>query len=571
MILLDQFQLYCSLFAFRLLPVISLVVFITQVNALNINFGPDSQPRSESQKFDFFGDSGLVSSIFTDNSPHISALQMTTDSFKGPMENRSGRAMYKETFKLWRKNRSIVSSFRTTFELMIKSAKNESSAEGMAFLLTNSPELPADSEGPWLGITNREANGSSSKTVAIEFDTHKSYDDDLDDNHVSVNVQGMVPLIQVPLSRHSVNLSSESNKFVEIRYNGTERRLTVYVEMIDGSRPMGNGDGEPVVCLRVDLSEFLDEDVSVGFSASTGHLVELNYVMSWTFVGDEEDTSKNRIILPILLSCTLLFTGGCGFGFYYVFRRRKRVREVRRRGGPSPELQMVLETSTRGCHGRILHRDVKASNVMLDSDYNARLGDFGLARTIQLGRTHHTTDVIAGTPGYMAPELGMTGRATVETDAYGFGVFVLEVACGRKPRSRHGVFHNDLLNWVWDLHEQHRVVDAADPRLRGEFEKEEMERALGSGLSCCHPDPKKRPSMRLILQILRGEAAPLLLPPDKPSFSWPLLDSDRRVGGPFGFENSVNEEQITEFSSAVVDTSIAESPISHTLVEYFTT
>ena len=87
-----------------------------------------------------------------------------------------------------------------------------------------------------------------------------------------------------------------------------------------------------------------------------------------------------------------------------------------------------------GCEKRVLHRDIKVSNVLLDSEFNARLGDFGLARTINPSdQTHHSTKAIAGTPGYMAPESLLVGRATVQTDVYAFGILVLEVVCGRKP------------------------------------------------------------------------------------------------------------------------------------------
>ncbi|KAK9124979.1 hypothetical protein Scep_013825 [Stephania cephalantha] len=83
-----------------------------------------------------------------------------------------------------------------------------------------------------------------------------------------------------------------------------------------------------------------------------------------------------------------------------------------------------------GCNMKVLHRDVKASNVMLDSI----MGDFGLARNIQdAGKTHHSTKDVAGTPGCMAPEYVLTEKASAKTDIYGFGVFLMEATCGRKP------------------------------------------------------------------------------------------------------------------------------------------
>ncbi|KAK8468237.1 hypothetical protein PHAVU_007G260400 [Phaseolus vulgaris] len=187
----------------------------------------------------------------------------------------------------------------------------------------------------------------------------------------------------------------------------------------------------------------------------------------------------------------------------------------------------ALDYLHNGCEKRVLHRDVKASNIMLDSDYNAKLGDFGLARTIEKrNETHHSTKEIAGTPGYMAPETFLTGRATVETDVYAFGVLVLEVVCGKRPGNVYAQddYKNSIVYWVWDLHGKGKVVRGVDGRLKKEeIKEEEVECVLVLGLACCHPNPHQRPSMRTVLQVLNGEAPPPEVAKERPVFMWPAM------------------------------------------------
>lgn len=189
----------------------------------------------------------------------------------------------------------------------------------------------------------------------------------------------------------------------------------------------------------------------------------------------------------------------------------------------------ALDYLHNGCDKRVLHRDIKPSNVMLDSDFNAKLGDFGLARTIHRSeKTHHSTREIAGTPGYIAPESFHTRRASVETDVYAFGVLMLEVVCGRrkpghKQQDLNSNYSNNVVEWVWELHgeEKESITDAVDLRLNGDFDKVQARCVLELGLACCHPNPYERPSMRTVLRVLIGEAAPPFVPVEKPAFTWP--------------------------------------------------
>lgn len=165
------------------------------------------------------------------------------------------------------------------------------------------------------------------------------------------------------------------------------------------------------------------------------------------------------------------------------------------------------------CGSPMIHRDVKPNNVMLDSELKPRLGDFGLARLLQDEAS--VTTKLAGTPGYMAPEVGFIGKATPESDVYSFGMVVLEVVCGK--RSKWYVEENSLVDYVWSLHGKGELLESVDEMLGGEFEAEQVKRALGVGLACLLPDAKSRPKIRKVVQIFMNPSEPLMeLPETRP-------------------------------------------------------
>lgn len=164
----------------------------------------------------------------------------------------------------------------------------------------------------------------------------------------------------------------------------------------------------------------------------------------------------------------------------------------------------------------VVHRDVKPSNVMLDSAFNAKLGDFGLARFVDHDLGSQTT-VLAGTMGYLAPECVTTGKASKESDVYSFGVVALEIACGRRPvEPKEKPERVRLVQWIWGLYGRRMILEAADERLNMEFEEQQMERLIIVGLWCAHPDYNLRPSIRQAIAVLNFESPLPDLPPQMP-------------------------------------------------------
>ncbi|KAJ8545524.1 hypothetical protein K7X08_018107 [Anisodus acutangulus] len=143
-----------------------------------------------------------------------------------------------------------------------------------------------------------------------------------------------------------------------------------------------------------------------------------------------------------------------------------------------------------GWEAKVLHRDIKASNVLLDMDMSARLGDFGLARMHDHGQGANTTRVV-GTVGYLAPEFVRTGRASTQTDVFGYGVLVLEVMCGRRPIEEEG--KPPLVDWLWELMRRGELINAFDSRLKTnnqDFNEEEALRVLQLGMICANLRPE---------------------------------------------------------------------------------
>ncbi|XP_042483775.1 L-type lectin-domain containing receptor kinase IV.2-like [Macadamia integrifolia] len=153
----------------------------------------------------------------------------------------------------------------------------------------------------------------------------------------------------------------------------------------------------------------------------------------------------------------------------------------------------------------VVHRDVKSSNVMLDKELNARLGDFGLAKLYDHGGDPKTTHVV-GTFSYLAPEYARTGKANPSVDVFAFGVFLLEVACGKRPIEAEASEECIVLvDWVISSWNRGAILETMDPKLEMNYEVQKMELVLKLGLLCSQSNPTARRCMRQVVRYLEGE------------------------------------------------------------------
>ncbi|PKI40210.1 hypothetical protein CRG98_039403 [Punica granatum] len=252
---------------------------------------------------------------------------------------------------------------------------------------------------------------------------------------------------------------------------------------------------------------------------------------------NSKGTKEFSTTVVLVIAAAVAFMMTCLMGCLLMQRKGRKAKDHIEEDPIDPKISGILDWSRRykitvgvargllylheDSRLRIIHRDLKASNILLDAEMNAKISDFGMARIFGADQIEASTNRIVGTYGYMSPEYIMFGHFSTKSDVFSFGVLVLEIITGKKNSGFHPQnFDEGLLGYVWKHWSEGIPLKLVDPALGNSYSANEVIRCIHIGLLCVQDDPDDRPTVDSVIRMLNSESTSLPLP-QRPSFFFP--------------------------------------------------
>ncbi|KAM3708999.1 hypothetical protein ACJW31_02G139800 [Castanea mollissima] len=477
-----------------------------------------------------------------------------------------GMATYAEKVPLWDSKSGDLANFKTHFSFTIDTQGHLNYGNGTSFFLAPVEfQIPPNSIGGFLGLYNTTFSDSpKNQIVHVEFDSYANTKWDPNITHVGINNNSIHSSVYTTWdpsfhSGHTADVwiiynASTKNLSVSWNYQTTSNpeetiSLSYQIDLRKVLLEWVTIDFLAATCLNIEqhilksweINSNLDISTSFGNEAKKQRLIVVLTVSGGVLIArgkkKERAALAKRFSYNDLVSATNSFLderklGQGGFGavykgyltqldmliaflLVYEFMPNGSL-ETHLFGERTPftwevryKISIGLTSALFYLHEEweqcVVHRDIKASNVMLDSSLNVKLDDFGLARLMDHELGPQTTGV-AGTFGYMDPEYIRIGEASKESNVYSFGSF--------DPAQKDSEM--GLLEWIWNLYAKGDLLSAVDEKLLTGFDEKQVECLLIIGLWCSHPNRNMRSSIRQAIQVLKFEATMPNLPTDIP-------------------------------------------------------
>ncbi|KAF9667113.1 hypothetical protein SADUNF_Sadunf16G0299200 [Salix dunnii] len=484
------------------------------------------------------------------------ALQITPDSVNRnfTLANRSGRVLLNRSFILWEDGGvggGKVASFNSSFLINIFRVNNSEPGEGFAFLIAPDIELPENSHGQYLGLTNSTTDSNPSNgVVAIELDTVKQ-EFDPDDNHMGLNIHSVISRNTVSLVNLGIEIAPVDvrNHMVWVHYDGNSKIMEAYMAEEGKAKP-----ATPALTAELNLKDHVKQNSYFGFAASTGSNFQLNCVLKWNLtvemLSDPEANGSGRDNKKLIKICVgigvALFSFlliGVGSLVFYLHKKR---------AASDPKLLRALQ-SLPGMPREFPFKDLKKATYNFDEKHKLGQGGFGVVykgmlpkENIQVAVKKFSRDNIKGQDDFLS-ELTVINRLRHKhlVRLLGWchknGMLLLVYDYMPNGSLDNHLFHEDeentilgwnlrykiisgfqfLVDWVWSLHREGRILEAVDERLNSEYAADEAQRLLLLGLACSHPIANERPKTQAIFQMVSGSVPVPHVPPFRPAFVWP--------------------------------------------------